>query len=93
MLAEHLDKLGLNLDVAISGGVEITKKMVVESLHNIGQSSISKILNNKQGDPPLPPTHTQIHTHAQCHIPYIYNQVHDWDMRGRILVYSLYHEV
>ena len=67
VLAEHLDKLGLNLDVAISGEVEITKKMVVESLHNIGQSSISKILNNKQGDPPLPPTHT----HAQCLIPYI----------------------
>ena len=50
VLAEHLDKLGLNFDVAISGKVEITKKMVVESLHNIGQSSISKILNNKQGD-------------------------------------------
>ena len=82
MLTEHLDKLGLNLDVAISGEVEITKKMVVESLHNIGQSSISKILNNKQGDPPLPPTHTHKYIHMHNAIYPIYNQVHDWDMGG-----------
>ena len=53
VLAEHLDKLsenGLNLDLAISGELVITKQGVVECLHLIGQISISKILSNKQGN-------------------------------------------
>lgn len=53
MLAEHLDKLnenGLSLDLAISGGLVITKQSIVECLRTIGQISVSKILNNKQGN-------------------------------------------
>ena len=52
VLAEHLDKLnknGLNFDFAISGEMEITKKMVVDGLDLIGQTHISKILDNEQG--------------------------------------------
>ena len=52
MLAEHLDKLNenkLSLDLAISGELTITKKMVVDGLHIIGQIHISKILDKKQG--------------------------------------------
>ena len=53
VLADHLDKLNeneLSLDLAISGELMITKKMVVDSLHIIGQTHISKILDKKQGN-------------------------------------------
>ena len=53
MLADHLDKLDenkLSLDLAISGKLTITKKMVVNGLHIIGQTHISKILDKKQGN-------------------------------------------
>ena len=53
MLAEHLDKLtenGVSLDRALSEGLVLTKQRVVECLHLIGQVSLSKILNNKQGN-------------------------------------------
>ena len=53
MLAEYLDELNkkeLSLDLAISGELEITKRMVVECLHLIGQIHISKILDKKQGN-------------------------------------------
>ena len=52
VLADHLDKLNenkLSLDLAISGELTITKKMVVDGLHIIGQIHISKILDKKQG--------------------------------------------
>ena len=53
VLADHLDKLNeneLSLDLAISGELTITKKMVVDGLHIIGQTHISKILDKKQGN-------------------------------------------
>ena len=53
MLADHLNKLNenkLSLDLAISGELTITKKMVVDGLHIIGQTHISKILDKKQGN-------------------------------------------
>ena len=52
MLGEHLTRLGekgLNLEVAISSQQEVHKQKVVESLRQIGQDDIAKILNNKQG--------------------------------------------
>ena len=52
VLAEYLDELNkkeLSLDLAISGELKITKRMVVECLHLIGQIHISKILDKKQG--------------------------------------------
>ena len=52
VLTEHLADIkenGLNLEAAISGQQEIKKTTVVESLRQIGQENISKILNNKQG--------------------------------------------
>ena len=53
VLAEYLDELNkkeLNLDLAISGELKITKRMVVECLHLIGQIHVSKILDKKQGN-------------------------------------------
>ena len=53
ILTEHLENLNenkLSLDLAISGELKITKKMVVDGLHLIGQTRISKILDKKQGN-------------------------------------------
>ena len=53
LLAEHLGKLtenGVSLDLALSGGLVLTKQKVVECLDLIGQVSISKVLSNKQGN-------------------------------------------
>ena len=53
VLTEHLEKLnenGVSLDLALSGELVLSKKRVVECLHLIGQISISKVLNNKQGN-------------------------------------------
>ena len=53
MLAEHLDKLnenGVSLDLALSGGLVISKQRVVECLDLIGQDSLSKVLSDKQGN-------------------------------------------
>jgi hypothetical protein len=53
VLAEHVDKLnenGVSLDLALSGGLVLSKQKVVECLSLIGQVSISKVLNNKQGN-------------------------------------------
>ena len=52
LLAEHLDQLnenGVSLDLALSGGLVLSKQSVVECLHLIGQVRMSKILSNKQG--------------------------------------------
>ena len=57
VLAEHLEKLdenGVKLDLAISGEMVITKQRVVECLHNIGQISLAKVLDNKQGETFIP---------------------------------------
>jgi hypothetical protein len=40
----------VSLDLALSGGLVLSKTRVVECLHLIGQASISKILNKKQGN-------------------------------------------
>ena len=53
ILAEHIDKLNenkLGFDLALPGELKITKKMVVDGLHLIGQTRISKILDKKQGN-------------------------------------------
>ena len=53
MLAKHLDKLnenGVSLDLALSGGLVISKQRVVECLDLIGQDSLSKVLSDKQGN-------------------------------------------
>ena len=53
MLVEYLDQLeenGVSFDLALTGGLVLSKEMVVECLHLIGQISISKVLNNKQGN-------------------------------------------
>ena len=52
LLAEHLDQLnenGVSLDLALSGGLILSKQNVAECLHLIGQFSMAKILDNKQG--------------------------------------------
>ena len=57
LLSEHLEKLtenGVSLDLALSGGLLLTKERVVECLHHIGQVGLSKILNNKQGNKMIP---------------------------------------
>jgi hypothetical protein len=53
VLAEHLDKLdenGVSLDLALSGGLVLSKTRVVECLHLIGQVSLSMVLDEKQGN-------------------------------------------
>ena len=53
VLVEHLDELNkkeLSLDLAISGELKVTKRMIVECLNLIGQIHISKILDKKQGN-------------------------------------------
>lgn len=53
VLAEHLDKLnenGVSLDLALSGGLVLSKRRVVECLHLIGQVKISKVLDKKKGN-------------------------------------------
>ena len=52
LLAEYLDQLnknGVSLDLALSGALVLPKQSVVEGLHQIGQISMAKILDNKQG--------------------------------------------
>jgi hypothetical protein len=52
VLAKHLDKLdenGVSLDLALSGGLVLSKQRVVECLHLIGKISLSKVLDKKQG--------------------------------------------
>ena len=52
LLAEHLDQLnenGVSLDLALSGGLVLSKQSVVECLHLIGQVRMLNILSNKQG--------------------------------------------
>jgi hypothetical protein len=53
VLAEHLDKLdenGVSLDLALSGGLVLSKRRVVERLHLIGQVRIAKVLDKNQGN-------------------------------------------
>ena len=70
LLAEYLDQLnknGVSLDLALSGALVLPKQSVVEGLHQIGQVSMAKILDNKQGK--LSPSMTKLCTGYQSDRP------------------------